>query len=226
MEPDEYNVDENAVRFCVYGTADFEILQNCDVYWSGRRSWRVSVAAAHHDAVQLAIAANMIPKGIRTGDSVAINGCCLTVTAHRKDQLFLTCWMKRSSAPISENSVRAHRKPGARHGGGWPLGGHFVQGHVDGVGTVKDLLERRGDLRIEITIPEGFSQYIAYKGSIGVNGVSLTVAEVNDETFAVWIIPHTRAHTNLSAIETGDAVNLEFDILAKYAERILNGRRE
>ncbi len=179
------------------------------------------------DAVQLAIAANMIPRGVRTGDSIAINGCCLTVTSHRKDQLSFDLLEEtlqktnlgklRPGSPV--NLERAMAADGR-------LGGHFVQGHVDGVGTVKDLLERRGDLRIEVTIPEGFSQYIAYKGSIGINGVSLTVAEVNDETFAVWIIPHTRAHTNLSDLAVGDSVNLEFDILAKYAERILNGRRE
>lgn len=179
------------------------------------------------DAVQLTIAANMIPKSVRTGDSVAVNGCCLTVTAHRKDQLAFDLLEEtlqrtnlgklRPGSPV--NLERAMAADGR-------LGGHFVQGHVDGIGEVKDLLERRGDLRIEVTIPEGFSQYIAYKGSIGINGVSLTVAEVNDTTFAVWIIPHTRSHTNLSALQVGDAVNLEFDILAKYAERILNGRRE
>jgi riboflavin synthase len=100
------------------------------------------------------------------------------------------------------------------------IGGHFVQGHIDCRSTIQGLLKKGADLRIEVAVPHEFSHYIAYKGSIAVNGVSLTVAESTERTFVCWLIPHTCENTNLGSAREGDAVNLEFDILAKYVERI------
>jgi len=174
------------------------------------------------EATQLMLTAPEISRGIRRGDSVAINGCCLTVTAHRKDQL---------SFDLLEESLRLTNlgklRPGAKVNleralaVGARMGGHFVQGHVDGVSEVLSNTRDGKDMRLEIRLPEEFARYVVWKGSICVNGVSLTVAELHPTSFVLWIIPHTRAHTNLQHLEVGDLVNLEYDILAKYAERIL-----
>ncbi len=173
-------------------------------------------------ATQLTLTASVIPKEIRTGESVAVNGCCLTVTSHRKDQLtfdLLDETLKRTnlgelrpgSAVNLERALPANGR----------LGGHFVQGHVDCVSMITSVIERGPDTRVEIALPGEFSRYVVWKGSIAVNGISLTVAELNEKSLAIWIIPHTRARTNLRRPAAGDPVNLEFDILAKYAERLL-----
>lgn len=177
-------------------------------------------------STQLTISASLVPRDIHTGDSVAINGCCLTVTAHRKDQLSFDLleetldrtnlkYLRPESAVNLERALAADGR----------LGGHFVQGHVDTTSELLSATERGPDLRLEFALPAEFARYVAYKGSVAVNGVSLTVAEASDDWFAIWIIPHTRAATNLGLLKAGDRVNLEFDILAKYAERILSGKR-
>ncbi len=179
------------------------------------------------EATQLTIRAPMIEKRVRTGDSVAVNGCCLTVTSHRKEML---------SFDLLEETLAKTNLQGLRPGDGvnleralaadGRLGGHFVQGHVDTTTRVKSVEERSPDLRLEFELPPDFARYVAYKGSVAINGVSLTVAEAHDDSFVVWIIPHTRQVTNLGKLSAGSEVNLECDILAKYAERILSGRRD
>lgn len=173
-------------------------------------------------AIQLTLLAKKVTAGLRTGDSVAVNGCCLTVTAHRREQVVFDLLDEtlqrtnlgklRPGSPV--NLERALAADGR-------LGGHFVQGHVDGVGSVIAVGPRGADLKLEVEFPPEFARYVAWKGSITINGVSLTVAEVADRSLAVWLIPHTRKMTNLDQLAVGDAVNLEFDILAKYAERVL-----
>jgi riboflavin synthase len=168
------------------------------------------------------ITAPTISRGLRKGDSVAINGCCLTATTIRKDQL---------SFDLLDESLRLTNIGKLRPGSkvnleravavGERMGGHFVQGHVDGVSEVISSQMVGKDLKLEIGLPAEFARYVVWKGSICVNGVSLTVAELNATSFVLWIIPHTRLHTNLQDLEIGDPVNLEYDILAKYAERIL-----
>jgi riboflavin synthase len=101
------------------------------------------------------------------------------------------------------------------------LGGHFVQGHVDCVSRIIAFDRKGADLRLEVELPENFGHYVASKGSIAVNGISLTVAEVLPRSFVVWIIPYTKRHTNLDRATSGDLVNLEFDVLAKYVERMV-----
>lgn len=176
-------------------------------------------------SVQITIVSKQISRGIRTGDSVAINGCCLTVASHRKEHLTFDALNEtlrvtnldklRPQAPV--NLERALAADGR-------LGGHFVQGHVDGTAGLLTKREKGTDLKLEIALPSRFARYVVSKGSIAVNGVSLTVAELSDSSFSVWVIPHTRKHTNLGTLAAGDTVNLEFDILAKYAERILGER--
>jgi riboflavin synthase len=176
-------------------------------------------------AVQMLIEAPRIAGRVRIGESVAVNGCCLTVTAHRDRQLMFDLLQEsldrtnlgafKPGDPV--NLERALRVDGR-------LGGHFVQGHVDCTAKVLALEEKGPDLRLDIALPSEFARYVAFKGSIAVNGVSLTVAEVNDQRFTVWVIPHTLENTNLGDLEVGQTVNLEFDILAKDAERLLTGR--
>lgn len=173
-------------------------------------------------AIQLTLLARKVTSGLRTGDSVAVNGCCLTVTSHRRDQVvfdLLEETLKRTNLgklrPGSPVNLERALAADAR------LGGHFVQGHVDGVGIVRAMEPRGADLRLEVEFPPEFARYVAWKGSITINGVSLTVAEVSENSLAVWLIPHTRKMTNLDRLTAGEAVNLEFDILAKYAERVL-----
>src|SRR5262249_15417634 len=102
------------------------------------------------------------------------------------------------------------------------IGGHFVQGHIDCTARVVSFEESGADHRLEIGISPEFAHYVAHKGSIAINGISLTIAETLVESIAVWIIPHTKRRTNIDAISTGDLVNVEFDILAKYVERMLS----
>ena len=117
-----------------------------------------------------------------------------------------------SGAPVNlERALAAHAR----------LGGHFVQGHIDTPARVVRFEKLNDDHRLEIDLPAKFAGYVASKGSIAVDGISLTVAEVRAASFAVWIIPHTLAATNLRAIREGDFVNLEFDLIAKYVERLL-----
>ena len=176
-------------------------------------------------AVQMLVEAPRIAGRVRTGESVAVNGCCLTVTAHRDRQLMFDLLQEsldrtnlgalKPGDPV--NLERALRVDGR-------LGGHFVQGHVDCTAEVLALEEKGADLRLDIALPAEFARYVAFKGSIAVNGVSLTMAEVKPARFTVWVIPHTLENTNLGDLEVGQTVNLEFDILAKYAERLLAGR--
>jgi riboflavin synthase len=177
-------------------------------------------------AVQLLLKAPRTAARVRTGESVAVNGCCLTVTAHRDKQLMFD---------ILEESLNrtnlGHLKPGnpvnleraLRVDG--RLGGHFVQGHVDCTAEVLHIEESGPDLRLDLALPEAFARYVVFKGSIAVNGVSLTVAALESDRFSVWIIPHTLENTNLGDLEVGGLVNLEFDVLAKYVERLLPGQR-
>jgi riboflavin synthase len=171
---------------------------------------------------ELEIAAPGIARSIRTGHSVAVNGCCLTVKVHRAEQITFDLLeetlertnlknLRRESPVNLERAVPADGR----------LGGHFVLGHIDCATRIISFEEADGDFRLEVELPPEFSHYVVFKGSIAVNGISLTVTEVLPESFAVWIIPHTRRNTNLQTTQAGDQVNIEFDILAKYIERML-----
>lgn len=172
---------------------------------------------------QLQIAAPRMAPDIHTGESVAVNGCCLTVSAHRGEQLtfdLLEESLERTNLKTLRPDSRVNLERALPANG--RLGGHFVQGHVDCAARILSFDESEtDDHRLEVELPAEFSHYVAHKGSIAINGISLTIAEVLPESFAVWIIPHTKRHTNLDAARSGDLVNIEFDILAKYLERML-----
>lgn len=178
------------------------------------------------DHARLAIRAPHIAQGIRIGDSVAVNGCCLTVTRISGDTMefdLLMETLRRTNLDslVEGAGVNLERSlaVGAR------LGGHFVQGHIDTQIKVRSASQQAADLRLDFEMPSEFACYIAFKGSVAINGVSLTVAEVGNDFFTVWIIPHTAAVTNLGVLEPGQSVNLECDMLAKYTARILECRR-
>ncbi len=182
----------------------------------------VTALGASKNGYQLKIAAPCIAKKIRRGDSLAVNGCCLTLSSRRGDELVFDLLEEtiartnlkhlRQKQPVNlERAVAASER----------FGGHFVQGHIDCVSPVIAYQKSGADFRLEIGLPEPFAHYVASKGSIAVNGVSLTVAEVLPNSFVTWIIPHTKTHTNLDRVQVSDLMNLEFDILAKYVERVV-----
>ena len=183
---------------------------------------RVLWIRATDRGTQLQLVAPQIAAGARIGDSIAVNGCCLTVKARRDEQITFDLLeetldrtnlraLRRDSPVNLERSLSANSL----------VGGHFVQGHIDCAARILAFEQNGTDHRLEIELPTDFAHYVAYKGSVAVNGISLTVAEVLPASFAVWIIPHTKRHTNLDVSAAGDQLNLEFDLLAKYVERML-----
>jgi riboflavin synthase len=165
-------------------------------------------------------------EGIASGDSIAVNGCCLTAVAFDGagiafDVLEETRRLTNFSslapgAPVNlERSLRLDGR----------FGGHFVTGHVDGRGVVETFEQRGADHWLLVRGPAGCGRSLVLKGSVAVDGVSLTVAGVEGDAFAAWIIPHTMAATNLGTRRAGDAVNLEFDMLGKYVEKLLHTQR-
>jgi riboflavin synthase len=181
----------------------------------------VSGVEATADGVRLRVATTLAPD-LRTGDSVAVNGVCLTATtvddgAFSADVMHET--LRRSSLADVAAGGRVNLELPLRAQD--RLGGHVVQGHVDGVGTIR-AAEQDGFARVvTIEAPPELLRYVVEKGSIAVDGVSLTVASVTPDTFAVSLIPETLERTNLGAAAPGTPVNLEVDVLAKYVEKLV-----
>ena len=171
---------------------------------------------------QLQLAASVIAPDLREGESVSVNGCCLTAISTRDGELafdILEETLERTNLRLLGpgslvNLERALAADGR-------LGGHFVQGHVDCTARVLDFKACGPDHRLEVELPDDFAHYAAFKGSIALNGISLTIAELLPASFVVWIIPHTRRATNLAGLEPDDMLNIEFDLIAKYVERVL-----
>jgi riboflavin synthase len=159
------------------------------------------------------------------GDSVAVDGVCLTVVERNGTALIFDAvpeTLARTSLGTLRADASVNVEPALR--AGEALGGHYVQGHVDGVGTVRSVeLEGEGK-RVWFDAPPELLRYVAEKGSIAVQGTSLTVAAVDDQGFAVALIPHTLAATTLGTLAPQKPVNLETDVLAKYIEKLLPGR--
>lgn len=179
------------------------------------------------DSARLTVRAPLVGPTAALGDSIAVNGCCLTVTERLEDRVsfdLLAETMRRTSLGDIAPGGRVNLEPAL--GAGAKLGGHFVQGHVDTTAEVLDYSLHGADHRLEIALPPDFAQYIVFKGSICVDGISLTVAELREKSFVCWIIPTTHEVTNLSTRRAGERVNLEFDMLAKYVERIVLLRRD
>jgi len=186
---------------------------------------RVSALKSLKGATSLTIDAGPLAKGAVLGDSVAINGCCLTVTSIDNSQLAfdllaatLACTNLGQLSPGSVVNLERALPAQGRYGG------HFVTGHIDATGVIRGWEQKGDDYELRLAIAPAHGIYLVPKGCIAVDGISLTVAEVGRDDFSVWIIPHTRAVTALRERATGDLVNLEFDLLAKYTEKILASR--
>lgn len=186
---------------------------------------RVTAFTRGNAAWSLQISAQIVPADVKLGDSVAVNGCCLTVVRHDAANLWFDVLEEtrrltsfNELAPGSLVNLERSLQPAGR------MGGHFVSGHIDALGRVEIFAPRGNDHYLRVRAPDGFGRYLVSKGSIAIDGISLTVAEVDGDTFAVWLIPHTLAATNLREKQTNSGVNLEFDLLAKYVEKLVAPR--
>jgi riboflavin synthase len=191
-----------------------------------RERGRVSAVERGAEAVRLRLDAPQTAGQTAVGDSVAVNGVCLTAVAVEDGTLAFDAvpeTLRRSSLGALGPGDEVNVEPALRVGDA--LGGHYVQGHVDGLGTVRSATPAGDDAIVWFDAPEELRRYLVEKGSVTVDGVSLTVAEVDEQGFSVALVPHTLAETTLSSLAPGDAVNLEVDVLAKYVERLLPGIR-
>ena len=168
-----------------------------------------------------------VAKTLSEGDSLACNGCCLTVISRENCVI---------GFELLEETIRLTNFEGIKEGAlvnierplaaAARLGGHFVSGHIDVRSRVRTFVQKGKNYYLEVDVPEEFRRYVVYKGSVAIDGIALTIAEANPETLAVWLIPHTLEVTNLSECAVGKFVNHEFDILAKYVEKIASGMRD
>ena len=187
-----------------------------------REVGRVAAVDGDADGVRLTIDAPETARNARLGDSVALSGVCLTVVECGDGRLAFDAvpeTLARSSLQTLEPGSRVNVEPALR--AGEPLGGHYVQGHVDGVGEIRSVEPEGDGRRIWVDAPPELMRYVVEKGSVAVEGTSLTIAALDDHGFAVALIPHTLGETTLGDLEPGDRVNLEADVLAKYVEKLL-----
>ena len=179
------------------------------------------------DSVRLSVHGPMVAEGARRGDSLAVNGVCLTVVEAVGDGFTADVMretLDRSSlgslAPGTPVNLERPMRVDGR------LGGHLVLGHVDGTGTIIERTSSEHWDVVRVSLPGDLARYIVHKGSVTVDGVSLTVASVTDDSFTVSLIPTTLELTTLGHKQLGDPVNLEVDVVAKYVERLMNARHE
>ena len=178
-------------------------------------------ADEHGGGRALVVRAPGVAASTSVGDSVSINGCCLTAESVDGEQVSFHAvseTLARTTLGQIQSDDRVNVEPAVRAGD--PLGGHYVQGHVDGVGRVQSVEAEGEGLRVFVEAPDDVLRYCVEKGSVTVEGVSLTVAELADEAFAVALVPHTLEATTLADLVPGREVNLEADVLAKYVERL------
>jgi riboflavin synthase len=162
---------------------------------------------------------------LEIGASLALNGCCLTVTAVNGSEIrfdLLGETLRRTNlGDLKPGDAINLERPMLANG---RFDGHVVQGHIDTTARIESIEPSGSDHRVEVALPESFSRYVVFKGSVAVDGISLTVAELHPDRFVIWIIPHTWQVTNLHQRRPGDRVNLEFDLIAKYVERMLSAQ--
>ncbi len=173
-----------------------------------------------HEGAVITISAKKILPGLKIGDSIAVNGVCLTATAFETGSFACDIsaeTLRLSSFKKAKQGMRVNLERSLMLGG--RLGGHIVQGHVDGIGRLLARIPSGEGFEISFSFPRELERYLVYKGSIAVNGVSLTIASLEKESFSIAAIPLTLEETNLAQLNIGDPVNLEVDILGKYFER-------
>jgi riboflavin synthase alpha subunit len=186
-----------------------------------RERGRVVAARRNGAGLELRIAAPETAARTETGDSVAIAGCCLTAVASADGELAFDAvpeTLERTTLGALAEGAEVNLEPALR--AGEPLGGHYVQGHVDGTARVRALVPEGDGARLALDVPGDLLRYCAEKGSLAVDGVSLTIAALGDQGVEVALVPHTLAETTLGALRPGAEVNLEVDVLAKYVERL------
>ncbi len=190
------------------------------------RVQRVEKATAEARVTRLVVAASQLTQELKKGDSICVSGVCLTAVEVAPDSfaadLAAETVARTSFARIAEDTEVNLELP--MHAGG-RMGGHVVQGHVDGVAKLVSLVKVEGgeDYWLRCEIPAELAKYVVFKGSIAIEGISLTVARIEGTTLTAAIIPHTYEVTNVRSLQPGDGLNLEVDILAKYAEKMLKG---
>lgn len=185
---------------------------------------RIEAIRPRREAIEMIVRSRVCGRDLKTGDSVAVNGCCLTVekmVKRGRDKflqfaLLAESW-KRTNFQFAKPGADVNLERALRVGD--RLGGHFVSGHIDGLGKILRWEQVGKDYILEIGAAPDLMRYIIFKGSIAVDGISLTVAMVRKKSFEIWIIPHTRQVTALAERKAGDAVNLEADLIGKYVER-------
>jgi riboflavin synthase len=177
--------------------------------------------AENKTAWRLRVRGKQVLPGLRLGDSVAVNGCCLTVAKKNRGVLefdLLEETLRRTNLGELNNGDAVNLERSMANNG--RFGGHFVTGHIDCVGVVKIFRRAGKNYFLQVGYPKKFGKWVVEKGSITIDGVSLTVAEAGASSLAAWLIPHTLKVTNLDELKPGARVNLEFDLLAKYAEQM------
>ena len=171
------------------------------------------------DGMIISITANKVMEDIGVDDSISVDGCCLTVTEHTDETFTVTAvaeTLKKTTLGTRTRNDSVNLERAIRMGD--RLGGHLVQGHVDVVGIIQSIVNNVEGLELWISFPAPFRKWLIPTGSVCVNGISLTVAELEQERFKIAVIPHTLSVTTMGTSAVGDAVNLEFDMMAKYAE--------
>jgi riboflavin synthase len=187
---------------------------------------RVMAVRPGDAAIQLLVQARVCGRGLKSGDSLAVNGCCLTVeriSSRGKNKLLQFALLQetwqRTNLQFVTPGAGVNLERALRVGD--RMGGHFVTGHIDGLGRITRWEQAGKDYLLEVAAPADIMRYVVFKGSIAVDGISLTVAAVRRKSFDLWIIPHTREATALNERTVGSAVNLETDLLGKLVERFI-----
>jgi riboflavin synthase len=188
-----------------------------------RERGRVVAAERNGDggAIRLRVAAPHTAAGTSLGDSISVSGCCLTAVSAENGELVFDAVpesLARTTLAEIDTGDEVNLEPALRVGE--PLGGHYVQGHVDGVGKVRSLEPEGDDVRFRLDVPPELLRYCVEKGSLAVDGVSLTIAALDAGGVEIALVPHTLRETTLAVLRPGDGVNLEVDVLAKYVERL------
>ncbi|KMY54334.1 riboflavin synthase subunit alpha [Bacillus sp. FJAT-27231] len=182
---------------------------------------------ARTQSLQLTIAASKVLEDVRLGDSIAVNGVCLTVTSFTAERFTVDVmpetFQDTSLSKINRGSKVNLERAMAANG---RFGGHFVSGHVDGVGTITGKKQVENALYVDIAYPSELAPYLMTKGSVALDGTSLTIFYVSEKELTISLIPHTQEETILAKKAIGDPVNIECDMLAKYVERMLNRKAE
>lgn len=189
----------------------------------------VEVIKVGEKSIELTVSTRAIARGIKLGASVAVNGCCLTVVKMStlskskllRFDILRESWRRTNLHYLKPGSLVNLERPLSPDG---ELGGHFVTGHVDGVGKIIRWEKSGSDHVLDIAAPPDVMRYVVFKGSITVDGISLTVAGVTKKSFRLWIIPHTFEMTTLKERKVGEVVNLEADLLGKYVEKFMSAK--